>query len=897
MKDHKMKKSRRHKPRDNKIHLDKRRPDFQITPNINVSIDTQKFALEQTYGCIDTLVDIMVLFGFTGKANLKKTYEHWAKLVVASDFKWMKVAKFKIASFFSYWYDQPIPACPYDQVLLNDNSRHLFGGRVGRFVQGYLMRNQGRDLESRMKRAIFCNTVLQSKKGMPRPSEGECKAEEKTYADTMTTDYKENVEVVDLEGFMAPKGAAWADWEEDEDNDDMIVDNEWEALDWEDAEHEIIRTVKELFNNTTYSLSDRIKKLFPSTSANYIRSRSDMGAVGEILSDPTLLTDLRRPGGYLVLDDRDRPREIWPGPMPLEETRDESDRQESKGLRMGRIDTTDLDAAWSTLWFRMLKRAQLESKHVTPNALPEALKIRVITKGAPYRATVLKPLQQFMHSTLRKNPCFALIGEPVTAKFILERLGAGLREDESFLSGDYKGATNSILKKASKLVATTIAETIGLSKIETELFVQGLVDNELEVDGVWKEQTIGQLMGDITSFPVLCILNAAMSRMAIEASYKAVNQRREVLLRDTRMMINGDDILVKGLTGLMPVWEHCTGLVGLQSSIGKTFNSREFVNINSTNYLYCPEDPEEFIDQNKDGGYCIRKNPYRRTHIINMGLISGLKRAGGGQQNVDNLDPFDNMGARYRELINTCPPTLKEEVHRAFMKSHKEILSKTTLPYYIPEWLGGLGLTGLKEPSETDRRIAGTILSQNGHPDHTPKNLSNLTVGGWKSWELASKSLPRPYKSVDKKSTGVQQWKSIMTAQVINQLFNSNVGLGEFFSRLEADRSWGYFKQMNERLWRTSSYTKLARPITDLSNESFDSFVDYGSRRGQLRAVNDLKRFEGKIPTKEDVTRMQEEDVKNEFLITAIEKQYIRQRERKLQNQINFRYKYLNALD
>jgi len=227
---------------------------------------------------------------------------------------------------------------------------------------------------------------------------------------------------------------------------------------------------------------------------------------------------------------------------------------------------------------------------------------------------------------------------------------------------------------------------------------KGLADHPL-IPQKW-----GQLMGSVTSFIILCVINAAV----IRASYE-LDQNVKVTLKQCPLMINGDDgLTLVSLTG-KKIWEDVSSLVGFKPSPGKVYWSREYFNINSA-------------------GYRLISGTLRTIPYVNMGLAVGLKRSGGKVGILDVND--DSVGSRHRDMMSTLPPDLefRKRAHGIFVKYNRPILDSFKLPWFIPENLGGWGLSslyGLREiqgvvtslrhyilgPSDLDLRIASKFVS------------------------------------------------------------------------------------------------------------------------------------------------------------------------------------------
>jgi len=557
--------------------------------------------------------------------------------------------------------------------------------------------------------------------------------------------------------------------------------------------------------------SERVKAFFPSTSANYINNRSNAGAVGSILQHPTLLKGLRRPGGYL-------------------QTRhtEESERIEDEG----RIEVDDnqpqFTDAFQTLWLRILSEAQREENNAEPVALAESLKIRVITKGPPFIQTVLRGIWKKMHSIMREHPAFQLIGKPVDRTYVLNRMGAKLEEGQAYLSGDYADATNNLRSWVSDTIAQEFAEEVKLFPVELRMLKKSLTGHTIR--GLL--QKTGQLMGSVTSFPVLCIANAAVVRWALE-----IGSKRSWTLRDAPMMINGDDCALRCNDIGYKAWSKIANFVGLESSIGKTYFSRDFVEINSTQFLrvepemviYDKAMYKEKITQGPTGittkvqvftGYkkVSRPVPFLETKYVNMGLMLGMKRSGIKVSLNDQQDPVNNIGTRYRQLIKLAPSHLLASIHKNFISHHRPLLTKARVPWYVPEWLGGLGLTGLKEPSELDRRVARAIIIN--WSKQRPIQVSHNSTP-WKTWELASRTVPEPF-VVTRPGIGTEVYLSIVADACVNVLFDSNISLDDLFETVVESTGARYLDK-NARLWKKSLKPGLLPPPMSLEDMIFQT--------------------------------------------------------------------------
>jgi hypothetical protein len=728
--------------------------------------------------CINALMQVCILFGFTGEFDIKSTQQHWMEMVNDVDGNWMKVAKYKLAAFFSFHTNQPLPSAPF---RVSDLPGKLFGGRASRFVDLFLKRSTE---EERME---FLSSIKRAKGGMPRASKVDLKRKEDELVEELTKEPEEQKKSEDL----LPSGKVWSDVPVFKDETDTILSRP-------SVERQLRRTVQELFIGHKYTISDRTAAFFPSTSANYINSRNNAGAIGSILEHPTLLDGLRAPSGHLQFNTH------------------QEEEIESEDWKMASWSHKNFDDVFAVFWTRLLQLAREEEPHAEPLALPEALKIRVITKGPPFRQTVLRSVQKYMHGVLREHRTFKLVGEPITAEYLYSIMGSDLPEGEGFLSGDYEAATNKLESWVSNTIADELAIIMELLPVEKMLFTQSLTGHILRN----RAQTHGQLMGSVTSFPVLCIANAALSRWAWELDHGMT-----VRLNHCPLTINGDDIAMKCSKNGYGLWRRITQYAGLIESLGKTYWSREWVEMNSTNFNFDKLAPTKTYKKLPSGRFSIWDNPFTQTKFVSLGLINGLKRSGLSVGLRDQSDQNDNIGARYRKLMENCPSSLKEAVHKEFIHRHRGILKSMRLPWYCPEWIGGIGLTGYKEPPELDLRVAQMILYN--WKQKRPVSIAH-SEANWRTWQLAEARVPDPT-YVQVKNSGTEVYSKVVSKMCINLLFDSKIRLSDLHSTVKSGMNVKKAIRANERLWDPSTYKSLpqALSLSDLTfRPKYSSYED-----------------------------------------------------------------------
>lgn len=627
------------------------------------------------------ILDLFHIFGFDKSSfKSKNTLKRWA--VLASYSTPLKFMKYKIAAFFSAWTNDDVPKSPFPSQY--DNPRALLGGSAYRWL---LLQRQTLHPEIFLS---LITSVLYSKKGMPRPTEKDLRdAEEAAFA-TMTTP-------------MPQKSNFWLrDWKtEGETRLDSLVSIET-------VKEQLKRTVHEMF--TGFEVGDslrRPKPFFPSTSSDYVSSRSKGGAVASLKESGLLPEDGMGCG-------------IKFG---------------SEGSRVV-LDESLLDTRFQEFWEKLAVAQKSELPLVSPVALAEPLKVRVISKGPAQLYTYLKPLQKLMWKRMQQFRCFELTGKPVTARYVQSVMGKKLTGLQRFLSVDYSAATDNLHMWVSECIANAICDELKIEEFR-EPFLRSLTGHIYTHNGKQSPQRRGQLMGSVTSFPVLCIANAAICRWAIELDHD-----RQFKLNDCPMAINGDDGLLKVTPVGRNFWERISSFCGLEPSIGKVYFSKTILNINSTTFLYAPDGFTDIDLYEKGRSFTIRQH-FEHIKYVNLGLMRGMGRSVSTDKQTEKQDRLrsigteDSIGARARDLINTCPEGYREIVMQKYIYHNHETLVSTRLPWFVPESAGGLGLPEVGKYCLDDKhlRLLRVQMEQNIRPPGRP------TFPKWATWKAAQSEL------------------------------------------------------------------------------------------------------------------------------------------------------------
>jgi len=676
---------------------------------------------------------------------------------------WVKILKWKFASLFAFYRDQDQPAVPEmnfqvknrkyihsekDGLMKFLQPQQLLGGVAHEFLVNLRRLNFDRFMQ-------FIDTTQQLKKSMPDvPNSLVLKAVEET-AEKLTT---EPSQVPDQRVEFIHKVHAPFNW--------MNIEDRIETFDIsvEDIKLELRRTVREIFGDKQFTYKMFIEPFFPSTSANYIWSRTKGGSVSDMYEKQNLGKrgdDLVQFGEEFVEFSGKIPK--YYGERGAHEL-NEINKMEEAGFEqpcLGPVllaDTTLLEAEWEKVIWEVYEQAKTEEPCVLPVGLPEPLKVRVISKGPPQLYTVLKTSQKHLWSVLKAEQVFALIGRYVEPADI-DRILGQLQADEQGVSGDYVASTNEIYSWVSETILDELMICEGenmslddmqkfpkdfmiwkrammLKSLTRHIFVKMVpsgVFNKYGKEIMLQEKRVqknGQLMGSITSFPFLCIANATVCRMALERAnltvYRLINRPFPGSGPIAPLGVNGDDCLLRGKTGrIRPLWESICSIAGLKSSMGKTYFSNTFCTINSTIFQF-------------DGV------SWKERKYVNLGLMMGRKRQGKGDKS--SYEPqvgIHQLGVICRELKRSCPEDLWPAVKRRFIYYNANALKQyPNIPWFVPEWLGGVGLPvdDEKEISKLDRIVA-TVIKVHMNSDRKYMPVKPKDACEWNMHQLVQRDL------------------------------------------------------------------------------------------------------------------------------------------------------------
>jgi hypothetical protein len=148
-------------------------------------------------------------------------------------------------------------------------------------------------------------------------------------------------------------------------------------------------------------------------------------------------------------------------------------------------------------------------------------------------------------------------------------------EGEVFVSGDYESATDNLNQDVSKYILECALRTA--TRVPTKIKEYALRSLRATVsyaDLPEVQQERGQLMGNLLSFPLLCLNNFLAFRFLVPRA-------------DVPVKINGDDIVFRCRPDEWERWADGVQRLGLKLSRGKTLVKPNFFSLNSAFFFAC----------------------------------------------------------------------------------------------------------------------------------------------------------------------------------------------------------------------------------------------------------------------------------------------------------------------
>jgi len=360
----------------------------------------------------------------------------------------------------------------------------------------------------------------------------------------------------------------------------------------------------------------------------------------------------------------------------------------------------------------------------------EACKVRWVSIGEAepyYRA---KAWNRLVYQQMPKHPTFELMCRPLGVDDVDRMKGKYL------LSGDYKGATDTLDPEWSEYTFECITRrlyahatddnSLGGHWVRRYLgLVPMLTRHHLEHNESEFDQETGQLMGSYLSFPVLCILNAAVNRLYLDPSLESP-------VADLPLMVNGDDVMMSSDTDFED-WASHISTVGLKPSLGKNYVHTHVCCLNSEFYI------RDSSDAQFERSYPWRLNlAFGRWRSVGDGGTFGKSTT-----RTNYKGQFSGLGAMARTLTEHHEEKEADLLLSAFIRNNIDVLKRTSRSWWTPEQLGGLGLPLTRRTydqiSPTGLAVATYLLTRPEPEDvliYAPRNATETTLANAK-WTQA----------------------------------------------------------------------------------------------------------------------------------------------------------------
>jgi hypothetical protein len=372
-------------------------------------------------------------------------------------------------------------------------------------------------------------------------------------------------------------------------------------------------------------------------------------------------------------------------------------------------------------------------RRVACSAVPvlEPFKVRIITAGEGVFYLESRRLQRMLTHVLKHGPLahfFPALQGRISEEVLMGVAGDWLRTgDYSILSGDYKGATDTLRKEYCVDTLKIILDLIpqynlvdeeGLLTSDTrqlrDIMTACLSEHRLEysfkgkkewggpsVKEKWSvDQMKGQLMGSFLSFPILNIVNLAVNLSFLIRAGVVDSMEWP----SAPLIVNGDDVFAVGPRGIFDdAWEKYVGLVGFRKSLGKNYVSSKFCTINTQLYQ---------VVETAQGPWLREVHAVPFHHLFKEGWADVRDL-----ENVVDGVPVEGPAAA-GALLDRVTSHFSEESDkelwtRFFMLRHRKALDRLSLPWYLPGDLGGLGIKpwgSLREESHPDAMLAAYLI-------------------------------------------------------------------------------------------------------------------------------------------------------------------------------------------
>jgi hypothetical protein len=415
----------------------------------------------------------------------------------------------------------------------------------------------------------------------------------------------------------------------------------------------------------------------------------------------------------------------------------------------------------------------------------EPLKVRTVSKGEELPYFFGKELQKVLHTALRREKCFELIGKPFEASQLIELRHASRKfikdpdQELRWQSVDYSAATDRLSARISRLILARLltralkhesedyedyAEQVRLlTRVLAPHWIEYpkvVVDSKepqrlprsrhcrtikmtFQLDSVLQQN--GQLMGSILSFPILCLANLAVYLNVRRRTYPDVPLRRLI----NAVRINGDDMLYIGRDTDFELHKQCGDEVGLEMSPGKAYFHHSYANVNSASVEYDLTRPNSVP---------------RFVGFLNVGLMLGkhkvMKKESVNQSEWD--DPLTGAPtcSSLVTVLAGARPVTRCRVAAKFISLNRKVIAQECRGrnLFLPASAGGMGIDpppGFKFKITDQQKALARLIGEsslwsvpNERPLRHPEIATSRPPGGG-PFHVTPELAPEPFTEAD----------------------------------------------------------------------------------------------------------------------------------------------------
>lgn len=202
-------------------------------------------------------------------------------------------------------------------------------------------------------------------------------------------------------------------------------------------------------------------------------------------------------------------------------------------------------------------------------------KMRVVTMQSARVKAVLRPVHNALYDHITSFG-WCVRGDVQKADF--ESVWTDRDPGAGVISGDYSAATDNISLDAVEAIIAVISESEWLTNEERSTLIDSFAGIEVRFSRMDSKNVFvvkrGSMMGNLVSFPLLCLLNKACFDWTCDLSGVGRRVGR----------FNGDDCLFSGDREFFDLWRRVTNVFGLEVNIEKTGFSNRWGELNSRVY-------------------------------------------------------------------------------------------------------------------------------------------------------------------------------------------------------------------------------------------------------------------------------------------------------------------------